>query len=369
MDHPIVYIEMSKLCRYEKNYANIEIKSDFRAFLATLNDRTWSDDKNRIWKYYVSSGTTNDKNILHPFLANYKPDVYNSLIDIYVYYLVCVYVGAQLDIPEITLHARHVSDFIKGYSTLEDVSRNVDGKFLAILNLFVDHTDIIVCYNNNDKNSNERNGKEIVVSNANVNLYNPKINLIADENNVAGDDDYNDETSSEINTDYHFNENDDDDDDIYSVDGNALDYTLKFVEDLSECDADSTAAVDSFVAVGFVIRSNAKTILSHNFPNSESYLNDRHNVTLFLMISKDVSRSFEEILQVQGARSNTTYICPYSRTLYAKLSAALSKVNCNFVVDNISSQGRYPIVVFNDIKSKPYDGQLLDISIDITYGK
>lgn len=371
MDHPIVYVEMSKLCRYEMNVSNIEIKSDFRTFLANRDDRTWTDDKNRTWKYYVAMKNSRQRYQLHPFLVDYERDTYSRLVDLYVYYSVCVYLGAQFDIPEITTHAKYVSEFIKGRVTFEETKREIikNQDIVALINLFVDNTDILVCYNAaNSSRGHEIASKDIVVPEANINVYNPRINVIDDSN---GDDRFMEdayvESGDEDNTvDVNLFDNNDNNDE----------YEFHFVDDLDDVDEmfnENNTNKSFYVATSFSIKSGTEIMTNVNFPHSDSYRRDRHAVSLLLTIGEATSSSFDDMLIVAGNKPAAVYVCPNASTLYDNLTQTLARLHCDLVVENISfkkvNECPVIIIVFDDIRSKPYKGKnVLDIIIEITFG-
>lgn len=343
------------------NPDNLEITRDFRAFLANRENRTWTDDKNRTWKYYVADKTAEvDKP--HPFFLNYKRDVYASLVDLYVYYLACGYLAAQFDLPEISAHTRFICDFINGRVILDkakcDFGKRKD--ILAFVNLFINNTDIIICYKENRARQDKGLSNEIVISDANINVYNPRINVAVDDEMEVADDIYDDERFDNVI------------DEICDINSTNRNYEFRFVEDLPTFKVGEVDEKNLFIATGFAITSNAETMTNVDFPNSDLYRYRRHTVSFVLMISEAMSRSFVEVLEVMGAKTDATYVVPHSSTLRENITTALAKLKCMFLVESIfyKKEKENPIVAiaFDDIKSKPYHGDLLDIFIQVTFG-
>lgn len=356
--HLIHYVEMSKLCRYRMNEANIELKSDFKIFLANRGNRTWIDEKNRTWKYYLTRRSINSvRNKMHPFVTNYDPGTETGLVDIYVYYLICDYLAKQLQIVKIEEHARIILEYIENREERREIWQNLEkigNIFLTLINLFVDHTDIIICYNrlNNKNVDNDTTAPTtLVVSNANVDVHNPKINLIS---NHESDDEY------------FFDEN------FSPRDSTTPEsFEFRFIDNMDEFT--TRPENDSFIATGFSIKSFANTLDTLNFPHADSYKHDRHVVTLVVMITEETSKTFEEIFHVSQTRRDASYVFPYPNILYQKLNRALVSSGCNFLVADIvykNDRGEgLMTIIFDDIKSKPYKGRVLDIIIEITFGK
>lgn len=127
-----------------------------------------------------------------------------------------------------------------------------------------------------------------------------------------------------------------------------------------------------FLATEFSIKSNGhlydRVKLQHGIVHSHN----RHVVTLVLMLSKDTSQTFVEILQVLGGQSDSIYLIAPCKELYNKLTFVLAQLHCPFIVEHIvfKKEKNEPVllIVFDDIKScKFYKGDLLDIFIEITF--
>lgn len=351
---------MSNLCCYKINNYSIEVKDDFKLFLSTRDDNIWTDHKNRVWKYVNARNTITSDVVsnLHPFVTNYDKENFISYINLHVYYLICTYVGTQLNLIDILNHAKNMLDFIMNKITADDIKTfSYNKPIMKIINLFVDNTKTLICYNRNETRGKQScNDKEI--SDSNINIYNPNINILENENNDRNYDDpfiYDDDITKIHNVELPLSKT----------------YEFYFIDDISTV-SNLKKRTELFFATAFTIKSNAIVYANVNFFNENLYMNNSHIVTLFFMLSKDSSQSFLEIIQVSGCYNNATYVCLSSGQLYDTITKVLERLHYPFIVEQIvfRKEKNEPVllIVFDEVKSiKHVNGDLLDITISITF--
>lgn len=356
--NPVVYMEMSKLCNYKINTSDIEVTPSFRMFLASRENQMWVDSKKRIWKYFTSRKENNDiYGELHPFLTNYKINNNVDYINLHVYYFICTYVGTQFYLIEILNHAENVLKFMKNEICLKDVENGINENLLRFINLCIAKTEVIICYNELQL---EQHALTETTPSPNINIYNPKINIIENQ-----------EDDSSSPGDFYI-----DDDDILK---NGTDpvvekalitlenengYKFYFIEDDS---VPENYEKNVYIATEFSIKSNGIQYAHMRYPNANLYRKNLHTVTFFLMIPERLSTP-EEILQTSTCRNNAVYVHLQSKMLYNEITLVLQQLHCHFIVDNIVLEKNNLHVIFNDLKFQQYNGPILDIEIQIVYG-
>lgn len=379
MEHVLEYVDLSRLCNHTININNIDVTAAFKTFLSTCPDRIWMDnEKNRIWKYFIAhQSTSHIINTLHPFVVNYKLNDYMSFINLHVYYLVCLYIGMQFNFTELLHYSTNVLNYIDGNVTLkhmEDIAAT-NGILMKLINMFVNYTDILVCYHKQE--SNEPNTATVNASNNTINIYNPHVRVV-DANSIQKDDsedgDKDDDTNG--NGTVANNRDEDDDDNHFITNDKDLQqtndptqYEFYFVNDLLTL---GTLPNDKrvFVATHFSIKSNGTLYAEAKVPHTTQYTHHRHVVSLMMVLSTG-SNTFVELLQASYCRDNAIYVCIAQQQLYVSLTNVLAKLKCFFIVESITciQQQSQPMlyIAFDDIKSKTYKGNIQDIYIDLTF--
>lgn len=349
MENSVVYVEMFKLCNYKVNTDDIDVTLEFKNFLASRENQMWIDSKNRVWKYFLSQKFPNVDEKLHPFLKEFKTNNNNDFINLHVYYFICTYIGTQFYLIDILNHAENVIKFMKNTITIGDIENDILEKknLLKFINLCMAKTDVIICFNKLQLEQSDLPE----ISTPNINIYNPKINIIENEEGDPDDFYIDDDINNSKRNELSLNNGDK----FYFLDD----------MDISKVEANNK---NVFIATEFLIKSGGKQYAQIKYPHASTYQNASHVVTFFLMISNEMA-DFEEVLYHSNSHEDAIYIYTESNTLFEQITLVLQKLNCHLIVENIVVSKNTLYIIFNDARFQKYSGSILDLEIETTFGQ